>query len=531
MSRYLLFQLWLERQFGRVKAKWKTLEHNGVAFPPEYIPHGVPVIYEGESIVLNPEAEEYATIYSKYIDTEYMNNRVFNKNFWAGWKKLVVNTPIKSLEKCNFKLIYDHLIKVKMEKKSLTQPVDDSKYKIAIVDGKEQPVGNYRIEPPGIFIGRGCNPKLGKLKKRIHPEDVIINIGKSSSVPQPPAGHKWKKVIHDQTVEWLASWKDDITGKMKYVWLGSSSELRGKSDQMKFDLAIKLGKRINKIRVANRRNMESNDIKIKQIATALYFIDQLALRIGNEKGEDEADTVGVTSLRIEHVKPIGDNTLILDFLGKDSIRYTREIQVEPIVYNNIQQFSQNKQSSDDLFNKIRPSDLNKYLQDFMKDLTAKVFRTYNASHLFQQELLKITKKYSKYSDTDKVNMLLDEFNKANVKVALLCNHQKNVSKSFSDMINKIDQQIKELKKKAKANPEKADKIKIQIKKLRAKKELKIQMKNISIGTSKINYIDPRITIAFLKKHNLHPDKIFSKTLQEKFKWAFDVDEDFLFSKI
>ena len=38
--------------------------------------------------------------------------------------------------------------------------------------------------------------------------------------------------------------------------------------------------------------MKSNDIKHKQLGTCTYLIDKLALRVGNEKGEDEADTVG-----------------------------------------------------------------------------------------------------------------------------------------------------------------------------------------------------------------------------------------------
>ena len=37
-------------------------------------------------------------------------------------------------------------------------------------------------------------------------------------------------------------------------------------------------------------------------AVALYFIDKLALRAGNEKDTDEsADTVGCCSLRVEHI--------------------------------------------------------------------------------------------------------------------------------------------------------------------------------------------------------------------------------------
>ena len=52
----------------------------------------------------------------------------------------------------------------------------------------------------------------------------------------------------------------------------------------------------------------------------------------------------------------------------------------------------------------------------------------------------------------------------------------------------------------------------------------MELKNISLGTSKTNYIDPRITVAFLKKHNIPVEKIFSSTLREKFFWAFNVDE-------
>jgi DNA topoisomerase-1 len=44
-------------------------------------------------------------------------------------------------------------------------------------------------------------------------------------------------------------------------------------------------------------------MRVRQRAVALYFIDKLALRAGNEKDSDEtADTVGCCSLRCEHVK-------------------------------------------------------------------------------------------------------------------------------------------------------------------------------------------------------------------------------------
>ena len=47
----------------------------------------------------------------------------------------------------------------------------------------------------------------------------------------------------------------------------------------------------------------------------------------------------------------------------------------------------------------------------------------------------------------KINLLLDEFNKANAKVALVCNHQKNVNKGFKDQVEKINEKIKSYQKK------------------------------------------------------------------------------------
>jgi len=211
---------------GKSKRKWKTFKHNGVIFPPEYKKHNIPVLYNGDSIILGERAEEYATLYAKYTDTEYIKSSIFKNNFWRDWKQILgKNHKIKSLNNCDFKLIYEHIIEEKEKKKAMDpdkiqkdkekKEKEEEKYKTAIVDGKEQPVGNFRIEPPGIFIGRGCNPKLGMIKERIYPEDIIINIGRNEPVPKSFNGHKWGEIIHDFKVEWLASWKDNITGKTK----------------------------------------------------------------------------------------------------------------------------------------------------------------------------------------------------------------------------------------------------------------------------------------------------------------------------
>jgi DNA topoisomerase I len=577
MFNKLVFSELLFNQFGgKSVKKWTTFSHNGVLFPEPYQAHGIPLIYgdKKEKIYLDPESEEYATIYSKFVDTEYVKNKLFKQNFYGDWKKYLKKggfNQVVSLELCDFSLIYAHVLKMKEEKKKESDGEKggkggkgdkgdgDRRYTEAMVDNKVQAVGNFRIEPPGIFLGRGCHPLAGKIKKRILPEDITINIDNKSKIPELPLFYKykkWGKIIHDNTLEWLASWKDTITGKTKYVWLGNKSDFKAKSDLHKYEKARKLAKHIDNIRLTNMNNISitgksDDDIQLKQLGCALYLIDNLALRVGNEKGEDEADTVGVCSLRIEHIELIEPNIVKLDFLGKDSIRYENKVKVDNNVFNALFLFSRNKKKDDDLFDKINPSLLNTYIKTISSndDLTAKVFRTYNASYLFQKEIDEINKKYntpslfqkkvdeinkkynSKSDKEDYISELLTSYNKANLKVALLCNHQKNVSKGFNDQIKKIDDKIEELQEKkvqAGDDKDKIKKINAKIKDLKNKKSLKVELKNVSLGTSKINYIDPRITVAFLKKHNIKIEKIFSPTLIDKFFWAMDVDEKWKF---
>ena len=144
--------------------------------------------------------------------------------------------------------------------------------------------------------------------------------------------------------------------------------------------------------------MESGDPERQQLGVATYLIDKLALRVGNEKDENEADTVGCCSLRIEHItlgkftdedgnEVGGENSVTFDFLGKDSMRYLNTVTVEPLVYQLIKKFNYKlglgspitKDSKEEIFDLINASRLNEHLKVHMPDLTAKVFRTYNAS--------------------------------------------------------------------------------------------------------------------------------------------------------
>ena len=85
--------------------QWTVLKHNGPMFPPEYIPHKIPIIINNKHIILPPLAEEYATMFAKYIDTKYYEINNFKKNFWKDFKPTLGNIHINSLEEIDFNLI------------------------------------------------------------------------------------------------------------------------------------------------------------------------------------------------------------------------------------------------------------------------------------------------------------------------------------------------------------------------------------------------------------------------------------------
>ena len=540
--------MWI--MIGAGKPQWTVFRHNGPFFPPEYEPHQIPVLYKNNETILPPEAEEYATMYAKYLGTDYIEKPKFNKNFFNDFKEVLPDSMKDAkIEDFDFTKIKRHLVNEAEKKKNMSKEQKErikkqnekleEPYKFCVIDGAQQKVGNYKIEPPGIFMGRGEHPKLGMVKKRILPKDVTLNLDKDAPIPKinidPTGKMKWGSVINDNSVVWLATWKDTITGKNKYVFTSMESIFKSKSDESKFDLARKLKRKVNGIRQQYENQLNSDDNRARQLATALYFIDHLALRVGGKKdSKEEADTVGVTSLRVEHINLSPPNVVKLDFLAKDSVRFCKKVNVTKPVFDNLIIFTGNKSRKEQLFDLISASSMNSYLDDFMEGLTAKVFRTYNASTVFQKELDKINEdKVKAIHESERINYLIAMFNQANTTVALLCNHQKSVSGKFDEMIEKLDQKIKDLKKKKKKyaekkNKEMVDKIDSKIKLNRLKRDQKINMKNVSLGTSKMNYIDPRIIFAFIKRFDIPPEKLFTSALLKRFTWASSVEGTYRF---
>ncbi|KAI1333294.1 eukaryotic DNA topoisomerase I [Xylariaceae sp. FL0255] len=632
--------------------KWQTLEHNGVLFPPPYepLPKNVKLMYDGKPVFLAEEAEEVAGFFGAMLhSTNNVENPVFQKNFFNDFKDVLKSSggakdrqgnkvDIKEFSKLDFKPIFEFYhaksearkARPAAEKKAEKAEKDEMEapYMFCKWDGRKEKVGNFRVEPPGLFRGRGEHPKTGKLKLRVMPEQITINIGKEAAVPRPPEGHKWKTVQHDNKATWLAMWQENINGAYKYVMLGAQSTVKGQADLKKFEKARELKKHIDKIRKDYRRDLKAESMADRQRATAVYLIDKFALRAGNEKdAENEAETVGCCSLKFEHITLREPNIVIFDFLGKDSIRFYDEVTVDRQVFKNLRVFKKPpKKDGDDIFDRLTTSQLNKHLSNYMTGLTAKVFRTYNASFTMSNLLSNIDAS-KQLTIPEKIKL----YNDCNREVAILCNHKRTVGAGHEAQMEKLGDRIKGLKyqiwrnkqmlldlepklkkkkgaeffdldpdlseawilehqaflveeqrtkiqkkfekdnQKREADGEKimpdkelkerltaaddlakkfkkenktkkveaegkgpsVEKVEANIKKIEERcKALELQAadrdgnKEVALGTSKINYIDPRLTVVFAKKFDVPIERFFSKTLREKFHWAIkSVGED------
>ncbi|XP_017115032.1 DNA topoisomerase 1 isoform X1 [Drosophila elegans] len=559
---------WWEEEKRADGVKWTTLEHKGPVFAPPYerVPRNVRFYYDGKPLELSEETEEAATFYAKMLNHDYCTKDVFNNNFFKDFRKSMTSKEkeiIKDFRKCNFQEMFN-FFQAESEKRKAASKEEKlikknenealmKEYGFCMIDGHKEKIGNFRLEPPGLFRGRGEHPKMGMIKRRIQASDVSINCGKESTVPSPPSGSRWKEVRHDNTVTWLASWIENVQGQVKYIMLNPSSKLKGEKDHIKYETARRLDKVIDKIRATYRDEWKSKEMRVRQRAVALYFIDKLALRAGNEKDEDQADTVGCCSLRVEHVqlhKELNgkENVVVFDFPGKDSIRYYNEVEVEKRVFKNLELFMEHKKEGDDLFDRLNTQVLNEHLKELMDGLTAKVFRTYNASKTLQSQLDLLT------DPSATVPEKLLAYNRANRAVAILCNHQRSVPKGHEKSMENLKEKIKakrdaiddceaeyhDLKKaakrgsvKEKVNADKKGKqlerLKDQLKKLELQETDRDENKTIALGTSKLNYLDPRISVAWCKKHGVPIEKIFNKTQRTKFLWAVHMaDENYRF---
>jgi DNA topoisomerase-1 len=324
-------------------------------------------------------------------------------------------------------------------------------YGHATVNGQQVELANYMTEPSGIFMGRGEHPLRGRWKQGARQKDVTLNLSPDAPVPEGD----WGEIVWEPEALWVARWEDKLSGKLKYVWLGDTAPMKQNREAEKFDRALELRDRIGEVRERIEAGLRDPDKQRRMIAMACYLIDELSLRVGDEKDADEADTVGATTLRPEHVRLHPDCMVEFDFLGKDSVHLHRELCLPPLVYETLEELIEEARPPSSanngdgfhptrdlpqIFPDVNSRAVNRFLSQVHDDLTAKMFRTYHATIAVEESL---AGSGVRASDAEYVKWHAAVL--ANLEAAMICNHTKKYSGNWEATSQRYEERLEKAK--------------------------------------------------------------------------------------
>jgi DNA topoisomerase-1 len=530
----------------------KSLKHNGI-YVPIYEVKGFKIKINGQTIPLQSKSEQMAVAWIRKRQSVSPPDRVFMKNFMREFlDQLKQENPsltflpsfaseyLKNIESqeltavcdpkasvnsvIDFSEIVNYLEQDKQNKLSLTKETKKqqaaerkikreelkAKYAVAEVDEQKLEIANWTAEPSCLFAGRGDHPQRGRWKDGPSKEDIILNLS-----PDAPKPDGWQTTWEPNKM-YVAKWVDKLTGKVKYVWFSDSAFLKQNREMEKFKKAELLGKQIGKIEQHILKNLDDKDENRRKVATVSWLILVPNMRVGDEKDPDEADTVGAITLRGEHVWPVGNDALHFDFLGKDSVRWVKDVKAPASAIRNIEEYKKDK-NKQYLFEGIDSKKVSRFLSEKMPGLTAKVFRTWRCTTTVKEELEKshVTKQDPDFKKSYAAKM-------ANLKVAEVANHKRKIPATFDDRVAKKEASLTELKanlERKKKEGKKTETLENRFEKAKLDLSLMRLTKEYNLGTSLKSYIDPMAYVKWAKKVDFDLEKFYPTTLRKKFSWA------------
>jgi len=427
----------------------KQLHHRGVLVTSRYKGRGLIVKVNGDRVKLISEQEEMALAWAKKIGTPCVEDRVFANNFHRDFSKKL-GVRVKPTE-VDYSQVLSFIQEERSRKANLSREerkklasqrkvkreANKERCGYAWVDGAKVEVANYAVEPSCIFMGRGKHPLRGRWKEGPREDDVELNLSPDAS--RPPGN--WKAILWQPDAMWIARWQDKLTGKMKYVWFSDSSVLKQRKDIEKFEKAQELRQNLTLVQKHIWNNLKAPDTQRRKTATISFLIDRLKIRVGDEKDPDEADTVGASTLRPEHIHFHGEGKATFSFIGKDSVPHLFKVQLPNTVMKNLKEFATNTKST--LFQGVSSKHVSEFLDEVLEGLSAKVFRTHYATDAAEDRLQEAA---LKPEDPQHEKQYVATM--ANLEAAKICNHRRATPKSWRSSLERKKAKLKTLRRRA-----------------------------------------------------------------------------------
>jgi len=243
----------------------------------------------------------------------------------------------------------------------------------------------------------------------------------------------------------------DTKKRKQYVYHTNHTK---KQSKIKFNDLIVFGKKIIRIRKDINNNIykcfkNNNLLKNKDcvISIILYLIDNCNFRVGCEKYKKLYNTYGVTTLNKSHFK-FNKKSVYINFVGKKGIINKTKINnsnmctILKILCHSNKEFLFYYTDDNENTYRITEKHINLFLKKYHKNLTVKMFRTWNSNYILLKELLNYD--IPNTEKEAKKNIVLSI-----KKAAYKLHHSTNVSKKSyvnNDIVELYLHDIKKFKK-------------------------------------------------------------------------------------
>ncbi len=535
--------------------RWNILSHFGVLLPAPYEPHGVPVRLVAASrdlrglpelVRLTPDAEEMLTDYVRLGGTagpahaargatsrapppQLRGSVRAAQTFWDDWRRLLPDdTPVHRLADIDVSAVQEWVKENGRGRSRRSRSNSSSealpRQAFAFVDGQKQQVSPYAVERPGVFVGRNASAALtGRIRRRLMAADVTLNLGVGEEAPPP--SDAWADVVHNRYADWIAKWKDPVTGKTHYARLAASAPSEQEGFVTKYDLARRMCALLPRFRTLYRRLLASGSPRDRQLGACLWLIEQLGVRVGRS-GNDAAH--GATTILARHISfPAATPaaSFRLDFPGKDGVQYVRTVRAPPAVASAFREAAARKPQGHRLLDRVSADSVNAAIARVLGGASAKVLRTCRACTLFEETLLAVEGSYGGHGgraiahDAARLALLL-----AYVRTAILCNHRARCDEKSELDASALEPHV------AAAMAAAADR-KAPGAVARQLIARVVRPGCLGLYTARTSYVDTRIIAAFCARNGyplaaaLHSP---GRQLPPRFKWAADTPGTFRF---
>ena len=253
-----------------------------------------------------------------------------------------------------------------------------------------------------------------QVRGRPYTSEIVVLDSKSSvkkaMAERVAARYKSKKTVKKQD-------GDDMT-VYEYSDRQIADRNRGKAERIE-----KLRGSMKKLQTKVRKDVQSKDEKVRDVALAVGLMDETFERVGND-GSAKEGHFGVTTWRVKHIK-FGKGGVTITYVGKSGVDQKKKV-TNPRIVGALKKVCKDK-SPDDCALSVSASDVNAYLKPF--GISAKDIRGFHANTAMKEQLKKVRKGKLPADPKEKAKKLKDEFKVALEATAERVGHEASTLKS------------------------------------------------------------------------------------------------------